>query len=74
MVQSFLSKTTDEAGVSMYQCIECGKISKVCTNLKDHIEATHIRVFHENTFSKEKVVHTLTCPSGGYISQIRKLF
>lgn len=43
MVQSFLSKTTDEAGVSMYQCIECGKISKVCTNLKDHIEATHIQ-------------------------------
>ena len=32
------------------------------------------RVFHENTFSKEKVVHTLTCPSGGYISQIQKLF
>ena len=33
-----------------------------------------IRVFHENTFSKEKVVHTLTCPSGGYTSQIQKLF
>ena len=32
------------------------------------------RVFHENTFSKEKVVHTLKCPSGGYISQIQKLF
>ena len=43
MVQSFLSKTTDETGASMYQCIECGKISKVCTNLKDHIEATHIQ-------------------------------
>ena len=43
MVQSFLSKTTDENGASLYQCIECGKISKVCTNLKDHIEATHIQ-------------------------------
>ena len=43
MVQSFLTRTTDENGASIYQCIECGKMSKVSTNLKDHIEATHIQ-------------------------------
>jgi len=43
MVQSFLTRTTDENGASAYQCIECGKMSKVSTNLKDHIEATHIQ-------------------------------
>ena len=43
MVQSFLTRTTDENGASAYQCIECGKMSKVSTNLKDHIEVTHIQ-------------------------------
>ena len=33
-----------------------------------------IRVFHKNTFSREQIGHTLTCPSGAYINQIQKLF
>ena len=43
IVQCFLMRTTDENGASAYQCIECGKASKVSTNLKDHIEAMHIQ-------------------------------
>ena len=31
-------------------------------------------VFHKNTFLKKKQGHTLTCPCGAYITQIRKLF
>ena len=31
-------------------------------------------VFHKNTFFKKKQGHTLTCPSGAYITQIQKLF
>ena len=32
-----------------------------------------IRVFHNCNFSPKYIVHTLTCPSGAYISQIQKL-
>lgn len=42
MVQSFVWKTTDSFGSLVYQCTQCGKTSKVVTNLKDHIEASHI--------------------------------
>jgi len=42
LVQSFMKKTTDEFNTSVWQCLQCGKVSKVSTNLKDHIEANHI--------------------------------
>ena len=32
-----------------------------------------IRVFHKNTFLKEKVVHTLTTPYRAYINHIQKI-
>ena len=34
----------------------------------------YIRVFHKNTFSKEKVVHTLTAPYRAYINHTQKIF
>ena len=42
LVQSFMKKTTDEFNTTVWQCVQCGKVSRVSTNLKDHIEAKHI--------------------------------
>jgi len=42
LVKSFMKKTTDEFNATVWQCVQCGKVSKVSTNLKDHIEANHI--------------------------------
>ena len=32
------------------------------------------RVFHKNTFSKEKIIHTLTTPYRAYINHTQKIF
>ena len=32
------------------------------------------RVFHKNTFSKKKIVHTLTTPYRAYINHTQKIF
>jgi len=42
LVRSFMKKTTDEFNTTVWQCVQCGKVSKFSTNLKDHIEANHI--------------------------------
>jgi len=42
LVQSYMKKTTDEFNGSVWQCLQCGKVSKVSTNLKDHIESNHL--------------------------------
>ena len=47
-----------------------GHVTKPC----DYCTIIIISVFHKNTFFKKELGHTLTCPSGAYITQIRKLF
>jgi len=42
LVQSYMKKTVDSDCSYVWQCIECGKTSRVSTNLKDHIEANHL--------------------------------
>ena len=37
------------------------------------IPTLYTRVFHKNTFLKEKVVHTLTTPYRAYINHIQKI-
>ena len=46
LVKAYILKTSDQDGSTLYQCNQCGKTSKVCTNLKDHIEASHIEGLH----------------------------
>ena len=38
------------------------------------LEGVSTRVFHKNTFLKEKVVHTLTTPYRAYINHTQKIF
>ena len=40
---------------------------------EDEDERLLLRVFHKNTFFKEKVVHTLTTPYRAYINHIQKI-
>ena len=42
LVQSYMKKTVDFDETHVWQCLECGKTSRVSTNLKDHIEANHL--------------------------------
>jgi len=42
VVKSFMRKTTDEHNSTVWECLQCGKFTKVSTNMKDHIEANHI--------------------------------
>jgi len=42
VVKSYMRKTTDEYNSPVWECLQCGKITKQSTNLKDHIEANHI--------------------------------
>jgi len=42
LVKSFMKKTVDFDNSTLWQCVQCGKTSKVSTNLKDHIEANHL--------------------------------
>ena len=42
LVRSFMKKTTDEYNTTVWECVQCGKVSKISTNLKDPIEANHI--------------------------------
>jgi len=42
LVRSFMKKTMDEFNTTVWQCLQCGKVSKFPTNIKDHIEANHI--------------------------------
>ena len=41
-MKSFMKKTVDFDNSTVWQCVQCGKTSKVSTNLKDHIEANHL--------------------------------
>ena len=42
VVKSFMKKTIDEYSSPAWECLQCGKITKQSTNMKDHIEANHI--------------------------------
>eukprot|EP00092_Neocalanus_flemingeri_P033748 GFUD01036693.1.p1 GENE.GFUD01036693.1~~GFUD01036693.1.p1 ORF type:complete len:350 (+),score=84.02 GFUD01036693.1:85-1134(+) len=42
LVKSFMKKTVDEVNKTVWECVQCGKVSKFSTNIKDHIEANHI--------------------------------
>ena len=44
------------------KCSQCDSLFKSEEELKNHICNMHTRVFHKNTFSKNKIVHTLTIP------------
>ena len=43
LVRSYMRKMVDESNMSVWQCIECGKTTRISTNLKDHIEANHLK-------------------------------
>jgi len=58
LVQSFIQKTFDDFNSPVWQCIQCGKISKVSTNLKDHIEAKHITGLQFECIHCKKVFKT----------------
>jgi len=42
VVKSFMKKTIDEYNSPAWECLQCGKMTKQSTNMKDHIEANHI--------------------------------
>ena len=42
LVKSYMRKTSDEYNSAVWECLQCGKTTKISTNLKDHIEANHI--------------------------------
>ena len=37
-----MRKTEDDSNFPVWECLQCGKITKQSTNMKDHIEANHI--------------------------------
>ena len=37
-----MRKTEDDSNYPVWECLQCGKITKQSTNMKDHIEANHI--------------------------------
>ena len=37
-----MRKTEDHSNYPVWECLQCGKITKQSTNMKDHIEANHI--------------------------------
>ena len=47
--------------------------SNQLVNVRQHLSDMCIRVFHKNTFSKEKVDHTLTTPYRAYIDHTQKI-
>jgi len=42
LVKSYMKKTRDVDNTFVWECLQCGKTSRVSTNLKDHIEARHL--------------------------------
>ena len=42
LVRSRMRKTTDENQTPCWECLDCGKMMKQSTNMKDHVEANHI--------------------------------
>ena len=60
------TNTNTELKIKMEMVINVMK-----TNMKMRM---NIRVFHKNTFLKEKVVHTLTTPYRAYINHTQKIF
>jgi len=42
VVKTFMKKTVDEFNSPAWGCLQCGKVTKQSTNMKDHIEANHI--------------------------------
>ena len=55
LLEPFMAKVMDENNVPVWQCNECGKISKYITNLKGHIEANHLQGLKFNCLYCEKV-------------------
>jgi len=55
LLEPFMAKVMDENNLPVWQCNECGKISKYITNMKGHIEANHVQGLKFNCLYCEKV-------------------
>ena len=55
LLEPYMAKVMDENNLPVWQCNECGKISKYITNLKGHIEANHLQGLKFNCLFCEKV-------------------
>ena len=55
LLESFMVKVVDENHMPVWQCNECGKMSKYITNMKGHIEANHVQGLKFNCSYCEKI-------------------
>jgi len=47
VVASKMRRTTNFLGTGLHSCLECGYTSKVRSNVIDHVEAKHLRVWYQ---------------------------
>ena len=55
VLEPFLAKVMDGKNLAVWQCNECGKMSKYITNMKGHIETNHVQGLKFNCFYCEKI-------------------
>lgn len=53
-----MRKVVDENQAQLWQCVECGKTSSYITNIKDHVEAKHLKGFQFQCPECPKIVKT----------------